>query len=175
SKIEPATAAHLYYLFIPPGIGLIISGLITILFSKIMPARSQLGVDTHDHLLGLKDYIKLAEADRLKFLQSPEGAEKIEAGTYDPKDPKMQVKLFESLLPYAMLFGIEKDWAKQFADIYKSPPDWYQGNWATFNAAYLASSVGGFSSASNAAFSAPSGGGAGGAGGGGGGGGGGGW
>ncbi len=165
---------------IPFGVGLIVSGFIIILVAKIMPARSQRGVEARDYLLGLRDYMKLAEADRLKFLQSPQGAEKLPAGV-DPKDPKSQVKLFESLLPYAMLFGIEKDWAKQFEHLYTQPPDWYSGNWSTFSAVHLASSLGGFSASSAASFTSPSSsgssgfGGGGFSGGGGGGGGGGGW
>ena len=159
------------------GLGLWLAAAVMFGFSFIMPARSLAGVEARDELRGLKDYIKLAEADRLKFLQSPAGAEKVAVASLKPSDPKFKVKLFESLLPYAMLFELEKDWAKQFKDIYTTPPDWYHGNWSTFNAVYLANSVGGFSSASSVSFSTPSssGGGGGGAGGGGGGGGGGGW
>jgi len=138
------------------GAGLILASGVMLAFARIMPARTLLGVQTHDELLGLKDYIKLAEADRLKFGQSPEGALKIKSGSFDPNDPKMSIKLFESLLPYAMLFGLEKQWAKQFEDIYKAPPDWYNGNWTAFNAAYLASSVHGLSAVSSTTFSAPS-------------------
>jgi uncharacterized membrane protein YgcG len=151
-------------------------------FAFIMPARTEAGVGAHDALLGLKDYIKLAEADRLKFLQSPKGAEKIEvADEFNPKTSEAKVKLFEKLLPYAMLFGLEKDWAKQFNDIYTTPPGWYQGgNWTAFNAGYLAGSLSNFSGVAATSFAAPSsssgsGFSGGGAGGGGGGGGGGGW
>jgi uncharacterized membrane protein YgcG len=89
--------------------------------------------------------------------------------------------LFESLLPYAMLFSLEKDWAKQFQDVYTQPPDWYNGNWAAFNAGYLVSSISNFNSVSAVTFTSPSSsgssgfGGGGFSGGGGGGGGGGGW
>jgi uncharacterized membrane protein len=162
------------------GVG--IAGAVVFLFAFIMPARTESGVAAHDALLGLKDYIKLAEADRLKFLQSPEGAEKIaEKGAFDPKTPEAKIKLFEKLLPYAMLFGLEKGWAKQFNDIYTNPPSWYQGgNWSAFNAGYLVGSLSDFNTATGTSFAAPSsssgsGFSGGGAGGGGGGGGGGGW
>jgi uncharacterized membrane protein YgcG len=147
-----------------------------------MPARTEVGVRAHDDLLGLKDYIKLAEADRIKFLQSPEGAEKLPvAEQFDPKTPEAKVKLFEKLLPYAMLFGLEKDWAKQFEGIYNTAPGWYQGgNWTAFNTGYLIGSLDDFNTASSMSFASPSsssgsGFSGGGAGGGGGGGGGGGW
>ena len=162
----------------PIEISLILSGVIAFVFSSIMPARSEQGVATRDYLLGLKEYIKLAEKDRLSYLQSPQGAEKKHI---DPNSPKQQIKLFEDLLPYAMLFGLEKDWAKQFKDLYSQPPSWYSGNMNTFNAVYLANSLGSFNSATTTAFTAPSSsgssgfGGGGFSGGGGGGGGGGGW
>ncbi len=161
-------------------IGMGLSGLLIMLFAKTMPARSLKGVEARDYLFGLRDYMRLAESERIKFLQSPEGAEKSSAGI-DPNDPKEKIKLFEKLLPYAMLFGLEKDWAKQFKDLYSEPPNWYHGNWSSFNAVYLASSLGGFNSATASSFTAPSNsgssgfGGGGFSGGGGGGGGGGGW
>ncbi|HEX5394746.1 MAG TPA: DUF2207 domain-containing protein [Candidatus Saccharimonadales bacterium] len=166
---------------IPLGVGLILAAAVIAAYSFVMPARTEKGVEANDALLGLKDYIKLAEADRLKFGQSAEGAEKIAEGSFDPTNPKMKVKLFETLLPYAILFGLEKSWAKQFADIYKQPPDWYQGHWAAFNTGYLVGSINSFQAASAQTFTPPSSSsgsgfsGGGGAGGGGGGGGGGGW
>lgn len=35
--------------------------------------------------------------------------------------------MFEKLLPYAIVFGVEKIWAKRFADLDLKPPEWYQG------------------------------------------------
>ena len=34
-------------------------------------------------------------------------------------------ELFERYLPYAMIFGIEKKWAKAFEAMHLSPPQWY--------------------------------------------------
>jgi uncharacterized membrane protein len=91
------------------------------------------------------------------------------------------IKLFEDLLPYAILFGLEKEWAKQFKDLYVQPPSWYNGTSGTFNSIYLANSLSSFNNVNAAAFTAPSSsdssgfGGGGFSGGGGGGGGGGGW
>jgi uncharacterized membrane protein YgcG len=140
---------------LPFALGLGLSGVITMIVSGTMPARSQRGVIAKEQLYGLREYMKLAEAERLKILQSPEGAEKL-PDKIDSNDPKSRVKLFEMLLPYAMLFGIEKNWAKQFEHLYDQPPDWYSGNWSTFNTAHLASSLGGFASASTTSFTAPS-------------------
>jgi len=54
------------------------------------------------------------------------------------------------------LFGLEKKWAEQFADLYREPPSWYDGNVSGFRTAYLVSSLGDLSSATAASFSAPS-------------------
>jgi hypothetical protein len=152
--------------------GLFLPGVILLISARFMSARTQLGVDTHDYLLGLKVYMKLTEEDRIKLLQSPNGelTEKIPM-----LDNVTLVKLYERLLPYAMLFEMEQDWAKQFAGLYTQSPDWYFGN-SSFSAGYFAGSIANFSTASSASFSPPASSGGGGfAGGGGGGGGGGGW
>jgi uncharacterized membrane protein YgcG len=148
------------------------AGIIVMIASQFMPARTALGVEKREYLLGLKLYMKMAEADRLKALQSPRGelTEKINVA-----DNTQLVKLYEKLLPYAMLFGIEKDWAKEFSALYTESPDWYAGH-SAFNAAYFAGSMASFGTASTQSFTPPSSSGSGGSsGGGGGGGGGGGW
>lgn len=64
-----------------------------------------------NYLEGLKMYISLAEQDRLAFNQSFENAERFEGefgGSY--------AKLYEKLLPWAALFGLEKTWAGVLED-----------------------------------------------------------
>ncbi|MDQ2973075.1 MAG: DUF2207 domain-containing protein [bacterium] len=164
--------------FIPVTLGLLIAGGIVMAFGNAMPARTHQGVEMRTYLDGLKEYMKLAEQERLEFSQGLNTAERFKAS---PTDPAEKIKLFERLLPYSVLFGLDKDWAKEFADLYAQPPSWYSGNVGTFNAAYLGASLGSFNSATASAFSAPSSsgssgfGGGGFSGGGGGGGGGGGW
>ena len=60
-----------------------------------------------DHLWGVRDYIAWAEADRLAFLQSPSGASVRDA------DGIRMLHLHERLLPYAVLFGLEKEWMRE--------------------------------------------------------------
>lgn len=138
------------------------------------------GVELRDYLAGLKEYITVAEEDRIKMLQSPEGAEKV--GVQVGEDTKQLVKLYERVLPYAVLFNVEKEWTKQLGKYYEqvnAEPDWYTGNTA-FNAVVFASALNSFSTQSSSyssSSSSSSGGSSGGgsSGGGGGGGGGGGW
>ena len=136
------------------------------------------GLVLRRYLVGLKMYIGVAEAERLQMLQSPEGAEKVKV---DASDEKQLVKLYERVLPYAVLFGQEKEWSKQLGQYYEQvgeQPDWYSGQ-GVFNAAAFAAGMNSLSSVASSAsdYSSTSGGSTGGgfAGGGGGGGGGGGW
>ncbi|OHA78477.1 MAG: hypothetical protein A2V96_02460 [Candidatus Yonathbacteria bacterium RBG_16_43_6] len=59
----------------------------------------------------MKDYLQIAEKDRLQFHNAPE------------KKPE----IFEKLLPYAMVLGVSDIWAKEFEGIYTVPPSWYSG------------------------------------------------
>ncbi len=139
------------------------------------------GLELRRYLAGLKQYIELAEKDRIKMLQSPEGAEKVGVKIKGGTDKKL-IRLYERTLPYAVLFGQEKEWNKQLAVRYESTgssPDWYVGH-SAFNAAVFTSSMNDFSSSMNSygtSSSSSTGGSSGGgsSGGGGGGGGGGGW
>lgn len=130
------------------------------------------GAKYKDYLDGLKLYMKLAEADRIKILQSMKGAERLE------EIGESRVKLYERLLPYAILFGIEKSWLHVLSIEYgNAAPGWYDGTIA-FNAAVFAQSISSISSSVNSytdTSSSSSGGGGEFSGGGGGGGGGGGW
>lgn len=151
--------------------------LIAFIFSRTLWVLSDDGLALRRYLKGLEMYIKVAERDRLKMLQSPEGAEKVDIA--DPKDPAQLVKLYERVLPYAILFGQEKQWSKQLGEYYdsaSSSPSWYVGSTA-FNAAVFSSTMTSFSqsaaatSASSSTSGGSSGGGFSGGGGGGGGGG----
>ena len=87
---------------------------------KFLPAADA----RREHLAGLKQYIELAEADRLRVLQSPSGAElrttdaaaperaaaPEPAVTPERSDPVTRFHLHERLLPYAVVFGLEREW-----------------------------------------------------------------
>lgn len=135
--------------------------------------KSLRGAEMLDYLNGLKMYIKMAEEDRMRVLQSVDGADRIVDGE------NSKVKLYEKLLPYAMIFGLEKTWLKELASQYPEgvSPDWYHGS-GVFNGILFANSMSSMSRSLNSytsSASSVSGGGGGFSGGGGGGGGGGGW
>ncbi|ALJ21612.1 DUF2207 family protein [Microbacterium sp. No. 7] len=157
---------------------LIVVGVVVLFAVIMLVARRPLtsaGAELRDHLLGLKEFIGWAEQDRIRMLQSPRGAERARV---DANDPRQRLVLYERLLPYAVVFGQEKEWSQQLATLYTAVgaagPVWYAGTGA-FNAASFASSVSGLSAAATSSSSTSggsSGGGSAGGGGGGGGGGG---
>jgi hypothetical protein len=77
-----------------------------ILLSKRRP--TQAGIDLQVHLDGLRDYIRLAEKDRLAFLQSPKGALR-KSGALGQGEI---LHLYEEVLPWAVLLGLEEEWSK---------------------------------------------------------------
>ena len=120
---------------------------------------TEAGRELRDHLEGLRLYIRLAEADRLRVLQSPSGAMRVDRpGATATLDPAVVLKLNERLLPYAVLFGLEREWSRELAALYEQrgeDPSWYAGR-DGFNAGAFAASVSSFSSASSSSWSGSS-------------------
>ncbi|MBM7045103.1 MULTISPECIES: DUF2207 domain-containing protein [Rhizobium] len=155
---------------------------LNVVFYFLMGAPTPLGRKMMDGIDGLRQYLTLAERDRMNM----QGV------------PQMSPQHFEKLLPYAVALGVEKPWSSAFETWLATAagatvaaayaPVWYSGN---FNPGNIGGTIGDFSSSmastiastipapvssSSSAFSGGGGGGGGGSsGGGGGGGGGGGW
>ncbi len=93
---------------------------VTIHAASVRPLTEE-GRALLDYLKGLERYIKLAEKDRIELLQSVTGAERSQS----------TVKLYERVLPYAILFGHEKSWAKALTVLYEAEGSthraWLQG------------------------------------------------
>jgi uncharacterized membrane protein len=121
--------------------------------------RTRKGYEAQDHLKGFKLFLKVTDEERFKFHNAPQ------------KSPEQ----FLQYLPYAIAFGVEREWATAFADITIPNPSWYDGGTAGFSAVNLTSSLGAFSSSFVASTGASGSSGGGSSGGGGGGGGGGSW
>jgi uncharacterized membrane protein YgcG len=131
------------------------------------------GAELRDYLKGMRLYIELAETDRMRVLQSPQGALRspyrpdassarltVLVSDDDPNRPLQVLKLYERVLPYAVLFGQEKQWANVLGEYYArtgSQPDWYYGS-SGFNAAYFAAGVSAFTSTTSTAWSGSAGG-----------------
>ena len=156
--------------------GAIIAAVVTlVVVADVRPLTAD-GRALRDHLEGLRLYIRLAEADRLRVLQSPSGAMRVDrpaasvagvggqGGVAPPGaeaaalDPDVVLKLNERLLPYAVLFGLEREWADELASLYEAgdrSPEWYSGS-SGFNPGAFSVAVASFSSASSSSWSGSS-------------------
>lgn len=85
---------------------------------------TETGAATRDYLYGIRDYLQLAEADRIRMLQGPETAERV-----DVTDRQAVVRLYERLLGYAVVFGVERQWLGELAKDYDryGQPEWAKG------------------------------------------------
>lgn len=136
-----------------------------------MRLKTKTGADVVHYLKGLEQYIKLAESERLAFAQAADTAQTVPGET----EAERRVVLYERILPYAMLFNLEKTWSKVLEAVYEETgtvPAWYIGTGA-FSASDFSHSLSSFSSSASSSSSSGSGGGGSSGGGGGGGGGGG--
>jgi uncharacterized membrane protein YgcG len=138
-------------------VAFLVAGVVGVTVTIVAVARHPLterGVALRDHLAGLREFIRLAEADRIRMLQSPEGAERRDL----PRDDRDVLRLTEELLPYAAMFGQERKWGDELGRRYeheRSRPGWYAGQ-SPFAPAAFASSLGSVSSSMHGAYSGSS-------------------
>lgn len=119
------------YVTLYGGIGLIVVMVVIAMSIAIMSlwagahyekfyTHSEKGLKYSRYLEGLKLYIKMAEKDRIEFLQSVKGVD---------ISPQGIVNLYEKLLPYAVIFNLETSWIKEMSKYYEmedvSNPMWY--------------------------------------------------
>ncbi len=105
-------------------IAAIVSGIILVIFAQIMPARTEAGTRTLEQVLGFEEFLRRVESDNLKrvIVGHPE--------------------LFDKYLPYAMAFGVERQFARAFEGIYTQAPQWYVGpSMMNFNVGHFSSSM----------------------------------
>lgn len=91
------------------------AGFILPMFSLPSSTLTLAGGIHRTYLDGIRDYLQLAEADRLRAAQSPRTADLVSAGVRpfgeEPGSPGAEVvNIYERLLPYAVLFGMEREW-----------------------------------------------------------------
>lgn len=106
-----------------------------------------------DHLEGLKLYLTVAEEERLRVLQSPQGAERVDVG-----DNLQLVKLYEKLLPWAVVWGVEDQWMRELevrVAATDTTPDWFVGS-NGFEVALFTSAVRGMTATTTAPVSSSS-------------------
>lgn len=115
-------------------IGAVITGILSIR----KPLLTQKGAYAEEYLQGMRVYLDLAEKDRFAVLQSPQGAERIDVG-----NNLEVIKLYEKLLPWAVLWGVEDQWMRELAvkvELEQLQPQWYVGT-NGFDSAMFSSTV----------------------------------
>ncbi|WP_440657283.1 DUF2207 domain-containing protein [Ensifer adhaerens] len=111
--------------------------LVNVLFFFLMGAPTPLGTRMMDGIDGLRQYMTLAEKDRMNMQGAPE----------------MSPRHFETLLPYAVALGVEKPWTETFdrwllaaaagaAAAAAYQPGWYHGD--GFGSSTFGDRIGGF-------------------------------
>lgn len=110
------------------------------LMSFYMQKKNKTGSAIFSELKGFKQFIKLAEVNRIKML--------IE------QDPQY----FEKTMSYALAFGLLENWAKKFDELNIAPPNWYHssGNRMGSMHAFSKSFSGSMASAQSSMVSSPS-------------------
>lgn len=89
------------------GLGLFGTGVLSIIFGRIMPKKAPIGLAAYKELAGFELFVKDAELPRLEaFLK---------------EDPHY----FDKTLPYAIVFNHVEKWAKKFEALSMPPPSWY--------------------------------------------------
>lgn len=114
------------------GMGVVISGILCMVFSKFMPKRTSKGREVLMEVLGLKRVISLG-AYRQELFE--------------------KYNYFNEILPYAIAFGLTKQWAKAVADLDITPPNWYTGS-GSINPASFGKSMANFSRTSASTLTA---------------------
>ncbi len=98
--------ARFFVYFLILEASLVVSGIIIMVFAYYMPVMSQKGVEAKWKLLGFKEYLHKVEKIRM------------ERETADT---------FSKFLPYALVLGVEKEWAKRFSELPYKEQKWYAG------------------------------------------------
>lgn len=85
----------------------IIFSMLTVVLIYKLNIRTDLGLKIQGQLVGLREFIELAEKDRLEVLV------------------KDNPKAFYDILPYAYVLGVSNVWINKFENISVEVPDWY--------------------------------------------------
>ena len=102
----------------------LVSAIIVAVFAQIMPARTDAGTRALEQVLGFEEFLRRVESEHLKriIVGHPE--------------------LFDKYLPFAMAFGVERQFAKAFEGIYTQAPQWYVGpSMTNFSVSHFSSNM----------------------------------
>jgi uncharacterized membrane protein len=104
------TPLFLYFWGIIAAVAVVVSLLILLIMSHFLIKKNKEGTMILSELKGFKQFIKVAEENKLKMLLQ--------------EDPTY----FETTMSYALAFGMFDKWAKKFDGLNLQPPTWYQSS-----------------------------------------------
>lgn len=93
----------------------IISTFLISFMASMVPKRTEYGKEKFNEILGFRNFINVAEKERLEALIESEP------------------EYFYNTLPYAQVLGLTKIWKDKFKDITLEPPTYYSGGMAYYN------------------------------------------
>jgi uncharacterized protein (TIGR04222 family) len=101
---QAATIGTVYA--VPLVVAGILSLVVIVIFSRIVPRKTRKGRIAWEKIRGLEEYLRRAEQREL--------------------EEQERRNIFERLLPHAIALGLVDRWANAFEGLYTSPPNWYQ-------------------------------------------------
>lgn len=111
--ISPAVIDK-YLLYLMAGV---VFGIEISIAGFFMPRKTKKGTKMKEYMLGYKEFVSRVEANVIKKLFPPE----------------KRMEVFEKTLPYAICFGVAKQWTSAFSPLFAQPPDWYIGSHNSFS------------------------------------------
>lgn len=99
------------YLSIPFLFLLIVSMIMLIRTKRFEKQLTEKGVTAFATILGFREYLSMVQKEKYAMMNAPQ----------------MNAETFEEFLSYAMVLGVEEQWAKQFEGMYLTQPTWYEG------------------------------------------------
>ncbi len=119
-------------------IATVVAAALLLVFGLTVPQVRPLGLAMKDRIYNFRQYLARPNADNVTF----------------HNDPGKELWHFEQFLPYAMIFGVTNEWARQFRNTYNQPLTWYiDPTYTENNAVRLVDKLSQFSLACNQALS----------------------
>ena len=105
----------LYFWGILAGVITFVSMVVLLILNMNMIKKNKQGTRLFGELKGFRQFIKTAEANKLKMLIQE------------------QPNYFEATMSYALTFGIFKEWTRKFEGLNVPPPNWYHSTHGHFH------------------------------------------
>jgi len=110
ASVFAGMASIFHFGMLKTGVGFFLFALTCFIIKSMEPKKSAKGIHLHNELESFKDTLMNTDDERLIPILE--------------KDPDY----FDKIYPYAVAFGIDKQWTDKFKGMFDKAPDWYYGN-----------------------------------------------